>query len=120
MTWLFDSGQTSGPDVFGGLLLGTLAQRQAASVAESHAFIRAVLDQTANLVPQYKQLPPFPAIARDLNLVVEEAVSWASIATGVRAAAGNFLDELAYQDTYRDAERLGVQGLMGLPGMVYK
>jgi len=38
MTWLFDSGQTSGPDVFGELLLGTFAQRQTASVEESHVF----------------------------------------------------------------------------------
>ena len=65
------------------------------------------LNKVANLVPQYQPLAPFPAIARDLNLVVEEAVAWAAIAAAVRAAAGNFLDELAYQDTYRDAERLG-------------
>lgn len=38
MTWLFDSGQTSGPDVFGNLLLGTFAQRQTATVEESHVF----------------------------------------------------------------------------------
>ena len=38
MTWLFDSGQTSGPDVFGNLLLGTFAQRQTASIEESHVF----------------------------------------------------------------------------------
>jgi hypothetical protein len=38
MIWLFDSGQTSGPDVFGNLLLGTFSQRQTASVEESHVF----------------------------------------------------------------------------------
>jgi Carboxypeptidase regulatory-like domain len=38
MTWLFDSSQTSGPDVFGGQLLGTFAQRQTATIEESHAF----------------------------------------------------------------------------------
>jgi hypothetical protein len=38
VTWLFDSGQTSGPDVFGGLLLGTFAQRQTAGIEESHVF----------------------------------------------------------------------------------
>jgi hypothetical protein len=38
MTWLFDNGQTSGPDIFGGLLLGTFAQRQTAAIEESHVF----------------------------------------------------------------------------------
>jgi hypothetical protein len=38
LTWLFDSSQTSGPDVFGGLQLGTFAQRQTATIEESHVF----------------------------------------------------------------------------------
>jgi hypothetical protein len=38
MTWLFDNGQTSGPDIFGGLLLGTFAERQTAAIEESHVF----------------------------------------------------------------------------------
>jgi Carboxypeptidase regulatory-like domain/TonB dependent receptor len=44
MTWLFDSSQTSGPDAFGGLLLGTFAQRQMASVEESHVFTPATVN----------------------------------------------------------------------------
>jgi hypothetical protein len=43
MTWLFDNGQTSGPDAFGGLLLGTFAQRQTASVEESHVFTPSIV-----------------------------------------------------------------------------
>jgi phenylalanyl-tRNA synthetase beta chain len=67
----------------------------------------AVLHQAANLVPQYQQPAPYPAMARDLNLVVDEPVPWAAVAAAVRAGGGPFLDELAYQDTYRDVERLG-------------
>jgi len=37
-TWLFDKGQTTGPDVFDGVLLGTFSQRQTASIEESHIF----------------------------------------------------------------------------------
>ena len=44
MTWLFDSGQTSGPDVFGNLLLGTFAQRQTASIEESHVFTSSAVN----------------------------------------------------------------------------
>ncbi len=67
----------------------------------------AVLDKAANLVPQYHAQPVFPAIDRDLNLVVDESVPWSAIATAVRAAGGDFLESLSYQDTYRDPERLG-------------
>ncbi|HVU89436.1 MAG TPA: phenylalanine--tRNA ligase subunit beta [Pirellulales bacterium] len=67
----------------------------------------AVLDKLANLVPQFERLAPFPAIERDLNLVVDERVTWAEIAAVVRDAAGAILEQLSYRDTYRDAERLG-------------
>jgi hypothetical protein len=37
-TYLFDRGQTTGPDAFDGVLLGTFSQRQTASIQESHTF----------------------------------------------------------------------------------
>jgi phenylalanyl-tRNA synthetase beta chain len=66
-----------------------------------------VLFAQADLVAQYERQAQFPAIARDLNLVVDERVAWADVAAAVRAAAGGHLEELTYRDTYRDAERLG-------------
>ena len=67
----------------------------------------AVLCQMADLVPQYQRQPPFPAIERDLNLVVDENVTWAAVAAAASEAAGSSLEHLSYQDTYRNAERLG-------------
>jgi phenylalanyl-tRNA synthetase beta chain len=67
----------------------------------------SVLDTLANLVPQYERLAPFPAIERDLNLVVDEHVVWAEIAAVVRDVTGTILEKLSYRDTYRDAQRLG-------------
>src|SRR6202049_2147053 len=43
-TYLFDKGQTTGPDVFDSVLLGTLSQRQSASIEESHIFSPSVLN----------------------------------------------------------------------------
>jgi len=43
-TYLFDKGQTTGPDMFDGVLLGTLSQRQTASVEESHVFSPSVVN----------------------------------------------------------------------------
>ena len=37
-TYLFDKGQTTGPDAFDSILLGTFSQRQTASIEESHVF----------------------------------------------------------------------------------
>ena len=65
------------------------------------------LVERAELVPQYAPLPAFPAVSRDLNLVVDESVLWAQIAATVRAHGGAELEAVEYRDTYRDAERLG-------------
>ena len=43
----------------------------------------APLLEHAELIPQYAPLPAFPAVSRDLNLVVNESVLWAQIAATV-------------------------------------
>jgi phenylalanyl-tRNA synthetase beta chain len=61
----------------------------------------------AELVPRYVALPPYPAVTRDVNLVVDEAVRWAEIAATVGEHAGLDFEKLDYRDTYRDRQRLG-------------
>jgi phenylalanyl-tRNA synthetase beta chain len=78
--------------------------RGSASVAEVRV---ALLEQVARLIPQATALSPFPAVSRDLNLVVDEAVSWGAVEQTVRASAGRELEQILYLDTYRDPERLG-------------
>jgi phenylalanyl-tRNA synthetase beta chain len=63
--------------------------------------------EIAQLVPQYRQPPIFPAVTRDLNLVVDESVLWADVAKTVREAAAPYAERLDLEDVYRDAERLG-------------
>ncbi len=65
------------------------------------------LEAIAQLVPQAKELSQFPAVSRDLNLVVDERVRWAELATTVRGAAGSELERVEYRDTWRDPQRLG-------------
>lgn len=67
----------------------------------------APLLKIADLVPRYVKQPAFPAIHRDLNLVVDESVRWAELARIARSGGGSHLEGLEYIDTYRDAERLG-------------
>jgi phenylalanyl-tRNA synthetase beta chain len=78
--------------------------REGATVAEVRI---AALEKIAVLVPRAVALSEFPAISRDLNLVVEERVRWADLEATVKAAAGADLERIQYRDTYRDRERLG-------------
>jgi phenylalanyl-tRNA synthetase beta chain len=78
--------------------------RGTASVAEVRV---ALLEKVARLIPQATALSSFPAVSRDLNLVVDEAVSWGAVEQTVRASAGRELEQIKYLDTYRDPERLG-------------
>jgi phenylalanyl-tRNA synthetase beta chain len=111
---LLESGQSCrlelGGKPFG--LLGTVSAeglkqfdlRGQTTVAELKL---GALVEAANLMPQYVALPPYPAVTRDINLVVEESVRWADIAATVRSQGGPICEGLEYRDTYRDAERLG-------------
>ena len=51
-------------------------------------------------VPRFEPLSPFPAVRRDLAVVVDEAVPAARIADAVRAAAGPLLRDLRIFDVY--------------------
>jgi phenylalanyl-tRNA synthetase beta chain len=79
--------------------------RGATTVAELNL---NVLARFARLVPQYSELSPYPAIARDMNLVVDETVRWSDLAETVRKAGGPHLEQLAYRETYRDEQKDGV------------
>ncbi|HEY1784813.1 MAG TPA: phenylalanine--tRNA ligase subunit beta, partial [Pirellulales bacterium] len=68
----------------------------------------SVLHEISQLIPQAARLSAFPAVSRDLNLVVDEAVPWADVAQTVRQAAAPHAEQLALQDVYRSPERLGL------------
>lgn len=68
----------------------------------------SALLRVARLVPQYTPPVSYPAISRDLNLVVDEGVRWEQIEQTVRTAAGDLLESLEWKPpVYRNAERLG-------------
>ena len=65
------------------------------------------LVEAADLVPRCCRSRLIPAVTRDLNLVVDEAVRWADVAATVREHGGPCFESLEYRDTYRDPQRLG-------------
>ncbi|MEN6405766.1 MAG: phenylalanine--tRNA ligase subunit beta [Thermoguttaceae bacterium] len=78
--------------------------RGATTVAEIRV---APLIEAADLVPRCAPQSPYPAVTRDLNLVVDQSVRWADVAATVRQSGGPCFESLEYRDTYRDAQRLG-------------
>ncbi len=60
-----------------------------------------VLLNRAHLVAQQRPLPPYPAVVRDLSLVVERVLQWAELCEVVTGAAGPTLEAVAYLDTFR-------------------
>ena len=60
-----------------------------------------VLIGQAVLVPRYSPLPPFPAVARDLSLVVDRSLPWSDLADAARRAAGPCLEAVDYLDTFQ-------------------
>jgi phenylalanyl-tRNA synthetase beta chain len=66
-----------------------------------------ILSEAAVLIRRATPLSPYPPVGRDLNLVVDEKVRWAEVERIVRDCGGELLESIAYQETYRHAERLG-------------
>jgi phenylalanyl-tRNA synthetase beta chain len=77
--------------------LDQIGLRGACSVAELSL---EVLIEQATLVPRHHPLPPFPAVARDLSLVVARSLPWADLADAAKAAAGPTLEALRFLDTF--------------------
>jgi phenylalanyl-tRNA synthetase beta chain len=61
----------------------------------------ARLAEAAALEPVFQPLPQFPAITRDLAIVVAEAVTWAQVAEAVAAARAKDLESLEPVSVYR-------------------
>jgi len=58
-------------------------------------------------VPTLEPLVTFPAIHRDLNLIVDEVVRWEKVSKAVRDSAGELLSDCQYRETYRDPKKDG-------------
>ncbi len=59
-----------------------------------------VLIERARLVATHHPLPPFPAVVRDLSLVVARTLPWSRLAEVANRAAGPTLEAIDYLDTF--------------------
>ena len=75
-----------------------LKLREPATIAEID--LQPLIDH-AVLVAQAQPLPDNPAVTRDLNLVLDESVTWATLEATVRGDAGPHLEQVRFVDQYR-------------------
>jgi phenylalanyl-tRNA synthetase beta chain len=65
------------------------------------------LEFAVEMEPSRRRPSDFPAIERDVNLVVDQAVPWGDIATAIDDGGGVLLEECRLVQVWTDAERLG-------------
>ncbi len=90
-------------------LISRLAQ-DAASLDQSVAAAELNVDLLANALEEVRRterVSLFPSMSRDLNFVVDESVRWDDFQQVCRKAASNLLQEVRYQETYRDTKKDG-------------
>ncbi len=66
-----------------------------------------VLLQHARLVPRVAGVVPYPAIQRDLNLVVDESLLWKVLRDTIAVSAGPLCVDIRFQEIYRDPQKDG-------------
>ena len=59
-----------------------------------------VLMEHADLAPTYQAVPVYPAVTRDLSLVVDRALPWSELATAAKEAGGSTLESVQFLDTF--------------------
>lgn len=82
----------------------SLGLRSQAIVAELSVDLLLRIGQSQRT---YRPPAAFPAIAQDLNFIVEEKVRWSELASVVRDSAGPRLEDVIYRETFRDESKDG-------------
>ncbi len=104
--------ETAGKPAYRVGVVGELsrATRERFGLNDAVAAAELRLDHLVDLVARERRLvrpAEFPAVDRDINLVVEEGVAWGDLEKAIRTAAGDLLDSCRVAQIWRDADRLG-------------
>jgi phenylalanyl-tRNA synthetase beta chain len=60
-----------------------------------------VLEDSADLRPQFEELARFPTVTRDLNFVLDETVLWGDLESVVKEVAGPLFESISFSGQYR-------------------
>ncbi|MFB3893143.1 MAG: phenylalanine--tRNA ligase subunit beta [Phycisphaerae bacterium] len=87
-------------------MIGPISQAARSHYGLEHDLTAGRLDFDALLakagkVRQYRPIPRFPAVRRDLSLIVDDAVTWRELDAAITAIAQPLREALEYVTTYR-------------------
>jgi phenylalanyl-tRNA synthetase beta chain len=89
---------------FAGVVLESIARQldlDKGMVCAAELDIETLIELAAEAKPAAKPLPRFPAIKRDLSLILDEPIRWADIEQAIRSAAPEELEEIGFGGLYR-------------------
>jgi phenylalanyl-tRNA synthetase beta chain len=66
------------------------------------------------------RVSPYPAVSRDLNFVLDEALRWAALEATCTRHGGALLQRVEYRETYRDAKKDGAGKKRVLLSLVFQ
>lgn len=101
------AGQSRRAGVVGEIAAATLARFSLVGPVAAAELRLDALDFAVGRQRALERPAEFPAVERDINLVVEEAVPWAELELAIRGAAGDLLEHCRVGQVWRDPERLG-------------
>ena len=113
-TYLFDKGQTTGPDVFDSVLLGTVSRRRTASIEENHIFSPSVgnfarIGFNRIVAEQVQSLSPIDPLAADPSYgflpgrdVGQISIAGITTTPGGPGAEGDYLFHYTSYQVYDD------------------
>lgn len=99
-----------GPNVLGYVGLISRSVQDAMSLDQPAAAAELNVDLLAQGLEEVRRAGPvslFPGVSRDLNFVVDEPVRWNEFASECQTAASELLQEVRYQETYRNTSKDG-------------
>ena len=70
------------------------------TIAAAELDFQTLADLAGN-VPVFRPLPRFPAITRDLSLVLDEPITWARVEETIRSRAPQILEQIGFTALYR-------------------
>ncbi|QDV25629.1 phenylalanine--tRNA ligase subunit beta [Aureliella helgolandensis] len=79
-----------------------------------------VLSAALEEVRQADPVSAYPAVTRDLNFVVDEELTWAALSATCHEHAGDLLQDICYQETYRDTKKDGAGKKRLLLSLVFR
>jgi len=87
-----------------GIVEDTIARRldlDKGMVCAAELDLETLIELAAKAKPVAKPLPRFPAIKRDLSLILDEAIPWARIEEAIQSVAPAELEEIRFGGLYR-------------------